>query len=276
VAFFLTMSELPSLTLREACRHIVCLRINSYLFDVSRAKACADPRDKIYGLLGIASPSFAANIRPDYSLSVMDVYKEAFLTHLKLTKRLELLKYCSLKKRQIGGPSWVPDWSVTEFIPPMINYQLCSGESRAHLRYVSPEVLDIVGRPYDTVQTVSKEESGEYEEVLSAIPAWIRELPNEATYITGQTSLEAFASTVCMNQLSERYPHENDYFPSLTEWVETVLAIISGFVDGVHDELLFNREVANAVNKIRGRAMITTREGYMGLAPAGVQPGTYK
>ncbi|PQE21340.1 heterokaryon incompatibility protein [Rutstroemia sp. NJR-2017a WRK4] len=121
-----TKDSSPSILFRERCRHIVFLKHDaashslSNILDISRSKGCVNPRDKIYGLLGITPAYFSTNIMVDYSRPVEEVYKEAFLTHLNATKRLELLKHCDLTNRQIGGPSWVPDWSKTEFAAPIL------------------------------------------------------------------------------------------------------------------------------------------------------------
>ncbi len=68
---------------------------------------CTDPRDKIYGLLGIALDAEQLNIVPDYSKSVEKVYTEAAAKILSLGK-LELLQY--VHPQNPNMPSWVPDW----------------------------------------------------------------------------------------------------------------------------------------------------------------------
>jgi hypothetical protein len=106
--------RLPSVNFRERCRHVACLTADatqqpmSIMLDLSRSKGCAYPRDKLYGLLGLTAPSFNASVKTDYSLPVEQVYKDAFIVHIDVTQRLELLKHCLLAKRSIGGPSWVP------------------------------------------------------------------------------------------------------------------------------------------------------------------------
>ena len=51
-----------------------------------------DPRDKIYGLLGLASNAEQLKIAPDYSKSITEAYTEAAAKILSLGK-LELLQY---------------------------------------------------------------------------------------------------------------------------------------------------------------------------------------
>lgn len=109
--------RLPSIIFRGRCRHIAYLTAEatrfsmSTLLDLSRSKGCTDPRDKVYGILGLTAPLFNASIKVDHSLPVEQVYKDAFLAHTGVTLRLELLKHCNLAKQSTRGPSWVPDWS---------------------------------------------------------------------------------------------------------------------------------------------------------------------
>jgi hypothetical protein len=56
---------------RERCRHIAFLQFAapamSSILDISRSKGCADPRDKIYGLLGITAAAFSSGIVVNYA-----------------------------------------------------------------------------------------------------------------------------------------------------------------------------------------------------------------
>ncbi|KAF2493254.1 hypothetical protein BU16DRAFT_75211 [Lophium mytilinum] len=143
--------KLPSLMFRERCRHDVYLTADavghsmSTLLDLSRSKGCANPRNKIPGLLGLTAPSFNARLRTNYASPVEDVYKDAFLAHLAITRRLELLKHCVLSRRSIGGPSWVPDWSKTDFAALILSEQLSTGLLSANFKYVPPNILEITG-----------------------------------------------------------------------------------------------------------------------------------
>jgi hypothetical protein len=144
--------SLPSTQFRERCRHIVFLDYDSAghslsnILDISRSKGCADPKDKIYGLVGMTAKYFSSSIVVDYLQPLCNVYRDAFLAHLYHTKRLELLKHCDLENHNIGGPSWVPDWSMTEFAAPVLSEQLSSGISRAWFTYRETDVLDVIGK----------------------------------------------------------------------------------------------------------------------------------
>ncbi|KAF1829300.1 HET-domain-containing protein [Decorospora gaudefroyi] len=268
---------LPSIRFREKCRHIVFLKYDatghpmSNILDISRSKGCSNPRDKIYGLLGITPAYFSSSIVVDYLRPVEDVYKEAFLTHLNATKRLELLKHCDLANRQIGGPSWVPDWSKTEFAAPILSEQLSSGMSRAWFTYSEPDVLEVIGTQYTTIKTVSGPASKVEEETLLAVGEWYQDLPNKGTYATGETTETAFALTLCMNRTRARHPYS--HFLGTPEWIATLRSYLRLTVASQDDAIYSARETANTIQKIRGRRFFTTETGHMGTAPAGAQPG---
>ena len=270
-------NKLPDIVFRERCRHISLLTANaevfpmSMLLDLSRSKGCAESRDKVYGLLGLTAPQFSASVKVDYSLPVERVYKDTFLAHASITQRLELLKHCDAAKRNIDGPSWVPDWSVTIFAAPIISEQLATGLSRAHFAYVEPDILRAVGLRCTTVCTVSAAASMEIYEALSAVPEWLMDLPKPVSYMDGQKMIEAFALTLSMNRTRERHP--TNHFLNTSEFVGLLQRIVSLEVGSNDDPVFSEREIGNMIQKIRGRTFFTMTDGHIGTAPNGIEPG---
>ncbi|KAL8923008.1 MAG: hypothetical protein Q9208_004820 [Pyrenodesmia sp. 3 TL-2023] len=272
--------RLPSVIFRERCRHIAFLTADvkqhpmSTMLDLGRSKGCADPRDKVYGLLGLTAPLFNASVKTDYSLPVEKVYKEAFLAHADITKRLELLKHCVLAKRTTGGPSWVPDWSKTEFTAPILSEQLSAGLSETHIKYTPPDVLQAVGIRCTTVQKVGAASSSDIDKALAVVPKWLELVAGSEQYINRQTMIEALALTLTMNRTRERHP--TNHFLSVSESVDLLRDILTLDADSDEEHPIFsNREVGNIIQKIRGRAFFITNEGHMGTAPDGVRPGDH-
>ncbi|PHH91920.1 hypothetical protein CDD83_9787 [Cordyceps sp. RAO-2017] len=275
----------PSNVFRERCRHIAFLRHDSSshpfcnILDVSRSKGCADPRDKIYGLLGLTPTYFSSHVNVDYTRSAESVYKEAFFAHLQATERLELLKHCDIASRRTGGPTWVPDWSITEFAAPILSEQLSSGVSRAWTTFSSkdPSVLQVVGKEFAVIKLTSEAASKDEEETLRAVRDWQRCLPTQSRYVSGESIRVAFALTLCMNRTKERHPY--NHFLGVHEWVGMVRRILKSSSGPRDDQLYESREIANLIQKVRGRKFFTTESGYIGTAPSGVEGalllGTY-
>jgi hypothetical protein len=68
-----------------------------------------DPRDKVYGLLGLLGSGFEATIIPDYSLSSQQVYACFVRGFITTFSNLNVILLGSAGQRPEGWPSWVPD-----------------------------------------------------------------------------------------------------------------------------------------------------------------------
>ncbi|KAH7026365.1 heterokaryon incompatibility protein-domain-containing protein [Microdochium trichocladiopsis] len=78
-----------------------------------RTKLSADPRDKVFAILGILPEHVGADFPIDYSASVREVYTNVvdFLLH---SDRLDVICeaiYFPLHSGNAALPTWVPDWS---------------------------------------------------------------------------------------------------------------------------------------------------------------------
>ncbi|KAI1735500.1 heterokaryon incompatibility protein-domain-containing protein, partial [Xylaria scruposa] len=73
-------------------------------------RQAADPRDKIYAIIGVAGSDLLPMLVPDYSKPVEQVYKEVARSIIMTEKHLDIL----FAANGVGGtdllPSWVPDW----------------------------------------------------------------------------------------------------------------------------------------------------------------------
>jgi hypothetical protein len=88
------------------------------LADVMRSASCTDPRDRVYGMLGldVTSEENLSSIEPDYTKSVESVYLDFARAVLAETKSLYLLsriQHCPNLERWFPGSqsSWVPNWN---------------------------------------------------------------------------------------------------------------------------------------------------------------------
>jgi len=241
------------------------------LLATSAERQCTDPRDKLYGILSIAPPLFASRIQPNYSLSATEVYKDAFLTHLHLVNRLDVLRLCKLEGNQDKGPSWLPNW----FAPGNIAFQTTSGNraaglSQAQVQYTSPNILNATGVQYATICTVSNPISGHTEDAINTIHEWEPEGLLTAEYITGGTLLDAYLSVLRLNSFKDRYPVS--HYTTLQVCREAYLR---------HDRESATLGTKSMIGDIRvdwlrGASFATTDEGYIGLVPSTAQPSTFQ
>jgi hypothetical protein len=73
---------------------------------------CTDPRDKLYGILGLSSDIHEGELVPDYGRSCQEIYIE--VAKLCIHKYHSLAVLCCVRnpKGLSGLPSWVPDWNT--------------------------------------------------------------------------------------------------------------------------------------------------------------------
>ncbi|KAK3368022.1 heterokaryon incompatibility protein-domain-containing protein [Podospora didyma] len=69
---------------------------------------CGDPRDKIFGLLGIVSDGQDLGVVPDYSKTADEVYEMVARALITKQGRIDILKWC--RSRRMDAPTWVPDF----------------------------------------------------------------------------------------------------------------------------------------------------------------------
>lgn len=73
-----------------------------------------DPRDKVYGILGMVSPRASSRLLPDYARDLVDVYTDVVQYQLETSgyeSKLDFLGADGLPEGGMTGlPSWLPDW----------------------------------------------------------------------------------------------------------------------------------------------------------------------
>ncbi|KNG44180.1 hypothetical protein TW65_08999 [Stemphylium lycopersici] len=97
-----------------------------------RYKACKDPRDRVYGLLGLVNKSMAAKIRPDYSLPVNDIYLQAMkLSMAESDGDLQYLTGSGFNSERHDLPTWTRDLSA-----PLTRVEASCETARYHLYHL--------------------------------------------------------------------------------------------------------------------------------------------
>lgn len=90
-------------------------RPSLWLLDTTRKHYATDPRDKIYGLLGMSSDYSSEELIPNYHRTVNEVYVDLVEAHLTRYSSLHILNICEPQRaREAGLPSWAPDWARDE------------------------------------------------------------------------------------------------------------------------------------------------------------------
>jgi hypothetical protein len=83
-----------------------------------RSRSCLDPRDKVYGTLGLCIGDEGKLIAPDYTLPVSVVYEQVIFKMIERSRSLAVFsQICPRSIKSTGMfagklPSWVPDWTL--------------------------------------------------------------------------------------------------------------------------------------------------------------------
>lgn len=97
----------------------------------------SDPRDRVYGLLGLFQPQdFSQDLTPNYTLSWRDCWVGTAAYLLLVERELELLTHALGHSRPVGLPSWVLDianiksWRPARFWYSELDSMIHEGKSR--------------------------------------------------------------------------------------------------------------------------------------------------
>lgn len=103
-----------------------------------------DPKDKLYGLLGLTSTLGNPGIEIDYSLTTAQIYTKFARNEIISSKRLHILPQSQPHLTDLEIPSWVPDWSakhanhffLQNISATSFNFT-ASGESESEITFLS-------------------------------------------------------------------------------------------------------------------------------------------
>ena len=181
------------------------------MLDLSRKAKTTDPRDKVYGLMGLMPSEVADRIQPDYSLTLGEVYISFAKAWITASCSLELLEQCTSPNTSL--PSWVPDWTNTN------HFRLYSGRSTYHATLSEPPVCRF--NPGSTVLLAKGIKLGEidglgasyYEDRLATTSedALVQPTESVSVYGNGQDLRQAVWQTLTGNRTPKGKVAPNTY-----------------------------------------------------------------
>ncbi|KAI0410534.1 HET-domain-containing protein [Xylaria grammica] len=190
-----------------------------------RHRQATDPRDKVYGLLGIVDD--ADNISINYSSSAETVYEESTRGIISKTRNLDLFCHTIQVSNESGLrgrgssrlpslPSWVPDWDAdfdtldnpshgvifrlrTLHLFNTCGSRLFGGSANSN----EQGSLRVSGITFDVVERISPPTYRTQRDTTKVIQSWrvmagVEEAPDRP-YPSGGTILDAFWRTLCFD-----------------------------------------------------------------------------
>ena len=180
-----------------------------------RSKLTADPRDKVYGILGLLSDRVRKDFPVNYRLSVKKLYLDVVDHVLSTTKRLDVLCESIHFPPHVGSaglPTWCPDWShvpATKALQSVAKFS-ASGTLTAKPRFLDQQrrKLEISAIKLDTIEAhgVAVGTFCTSSDYLMAFLNW-RAIMLDTVQPKGRTRhsrlLDDFSRTLCLDQVPD-------------------------------------------------------------------------
>ncbi|KAG9239390.1 heterokaryon incompatibility protein-domain-containing protein [Amylocarpus encephaloides] len=260
-----------------------------------RRKLCQDPKDKVYGILGILSERERGEFEVDYDLSTRQVYINVAIYILHVTRCLDVLGHSIPREPNANQlPSWVPDWEQRSLTRPMSTVAgkmqhifSAGGDTLADFRILdNGDALEldgvILGRVAEMGSPLS--ELTAVDTMVITFHHWRSILSHSKSGLVTPDDDAAFARTItCGIHDGETTPSQLvttvfEAFASLTRETSQKY-ILDAQMELYADSWDPSREAArttlleHTLSAIQGRRFFVTEDGEMGMGPWGCDEG---
>ncbi len=245
---------------------------------------CTDPRDKIFGLLGLTTDARDPILAPDYSLSVQEVYGK--VTRFLMTRDKSLAVLCDVRnpKTLQGLPTWTPDWSIPSAIQKTLGSRLRGQYNAAQSTQASVQLSDdlrtlfLDGVAVDSIHTLGNVLLPLPGHDLEILPQWESMVQSAQPYPTGEDPTTVLWRTLIADSgirgvKSDK--HHRDLYDSWHNIFDRNLLVLhkskAEWTQLLDHDTLNTRAVEfhTAMSEVCvGRRFLITRQGYVGLGPA--------
>jgi hypothetical protein len=181
---------------------------------ICRGLRTTDPKDHIYGLLGILEEGLEAKITPDYEKSISEVYCETICHWVEEEQDLLFLYLAGIGRfdYDLGLPSWAPNFTKASETPG--SWYIAAGhadwrafENNTDRNSVSQSTLHAIGLEIDRIIRVEETPKlGTWEDgrMLRYCIDFVSRTP---VYVTGVPPLQAIFHVLMMYEASEEDQH---------------------------------------------------------------------
>ncbi|KPM43756.1 hypothetical protein AK830_g2730 [Neonectria ditissima] len=251
---------------------------NAYVRPTAQVLDCGDPRDKIWGLLGIAGDSDQLGLKASYTVDTEFVY-ETTARALLHQGYISILKWC--RTRQVTSPSWVPNWVLPVRNPwsedlgmPLFK---ATGTKRqpnvGHTRPDPPGCIRLYGIRVDSIADIgSVWQAGMDDSFDQAI---FRTMAGELRAFLEKSRYPEHQKVEAMWRIpigDKEFQESNPYFVRATERSKTqFLALASKTMDSDMMAATYSYQACMGYNYMA--RPIFSENGYVGIGPSEVQPG---
>jgi hypothetical protein len=240
------------------------------LIESIASSACTDPRDRLYGLLGLCRADIAKEIKVDYRSDIALVFQNLVTAHLQACNSLIPLRLCDFSTRRLDAPSWVPD--LNHINPRTTTFAFASGNTEAHAKVLSEKELSVLGVHASKVAAVS---TVEMHGIATTVLEAFRTI--EAWYFLGschaspKVLMDSFLTVIFQGWVKER---RGDQLGISTKLYSEELLRFLKAPNGPTETVLSQSElIQNFMRDERHCAFLCTDQGSLGLGPVGMRSG---
>lgn len=190
-----------------------------------------DPRDRVYAGLALATDIELGGFRVDYSLPVTEVYTDVVREMLDRRRDFDWLGYCHLLDngpKVPGLPSWVPDWTHTDFVADAMPKRMYDKDGDSKLVYnagAAAILADVTTEPLGTIKgakltvrgiplgTITSTHASSLQagdpptttiQDITVEQSWAPTTPSSPYLPTGETTQQAYLRTIVGDLLTIR------------------------------------------------------------------------
>ena len=176
----------------------------------ARSLTASDPRDIIFGLLGLSENFKSLLPLPDYNKSTAQVFTDVAKRHLNLTKSLDILEHASSTTSNFDRPSWVPYWSDAPAVWYLGHKSLKASRNSEAIFSISTDDQDlrVRGQKFDRVKVLPLADPKAYTKLVlteQVMEGWRMSYNvgfSLTKYPTGEPVGEVVMRTLCWDWIS--------------------------------------------------------------------------
>ena len=242
------------------------------ILEVTKNCTYSDPRDRIHAILNLAYPDEIRGFEPDYSKSTEEVFRNFVMSYTSTHGTLKLLSHCEMRElKAVDLPSWVPDWTIPKECEDLRLSTACWA-SKGEAKFDDLRTLRVTARCVGIVDSIHHARQDLRTTTSLVVPTkdvpffiqrfWSALRKEKHTDVTDKSIIDAFCRTLCGNAFSESYLPP---FRSSPRWQESqayMLNLLNGNVGPICEDY-----ITSISHEIKNRALFTTKEGKIGLAP---------
>jgi hypothetical protein len=241
-----------------------------------RSLIASDPRDIIFGLLGLSDNFKSLLPLPDYNKSIAQVFTDVAKRHLNLTKSLDILLHATSTTPNFDRPSWVPYWSDAPTVPHLGDKSMKASRNSDPIFSISTDdqILRARGQKFDRVKVLQLADPKAYTEPFlneQNIEGWRMSCNagfSLTKYPTGEPVGEVVMRTLCWGWLSKTSHEQSSLLSKETEnnfreWHHVLTTI--GTLEEYEEQLRIKQNLFDL--QIYGTPLCTTAKGYLAAVP---------